>query len=114
MKQLGTIAVLILISISLKAQGNLQFNQVLLLDVTNPANSVTVPAGKVWKIESAIMNQNNSYTQLQIGGVSYYLSSTSTLYKNVPFWIPSGTSLGLLSPSGHLGKISIIEFNVVP
>ena len=37
-------------SILTLAQGNLQFNQVLLID----NNTATVPAGKVWKIENIV------------------------------------------------------------
>jgi hypothetical protein len=38
---------------TLKAQGNLQFNQTLLLSTTQASNVLlgTVPAGKVWKVE---------------------------------------------------------------
>lgn len=97
-----------------KAQGNLQFNQVLILDITNPANSVSVPIGKVWKIESAAMNQSNSYAQLQMGGQNYYLLNSASPFNHLPFWVPGNTTVGLIGPSGHLGKLSVIEFNVVP
>ena len=38
--------------VSLKAQGNLQFNQVKLVTALE-----TVPVGKVWKVESALSGE---------------------------------------------------------
>lgn len=96
------------------AQGNLQFNQVLLLDVTSPATAHTVPAGKVWKMENIAMSQSNSYAQLVMGGIPFYLENSATPFNHLPFWLPSNTSFSLLAPSGHSGKASVIEFNVVP
>ena len=60
----------IIVTSFLKAQGNLQFNQVLILDATVAGNAVTIPAGKVWKIESVAMVSNNSYFQIQWGGAN--------------------------------------------
>ncbi len=96
------------------AQGNLQFNQVLLLDVTNPANAVTVPTGKVWKIESVAMNNNNAYVQLEIDGTNYFLANASTPFEHFPFWVPGGTSLGIYGGGSNIGKLSVLEFNIVP
>lgn len=94
------------------AQGNLQFNQVLLLDVSNPANAVIVPAGKVWKIESVALSSNNAYVQLVIGGTSFFLANSSVPFEHFPYWVPGGTSLGLFGSAQ--GKLSVIEFNVIP
>jgi hypothetical protein len=94
---------------------NLVFSRVLLVNISTPPTLDTVPAGKVWKIEAVTMNSNSTYSLLQIGGVSHFLTSTSALYKNLPFWLPSGTPFGLASAGAGLsGKASIIEFNVVP
>lgn len=129
------IVVLSLFSLdSIMAQGNLQFNQVKLV-----SSLETVPAGKVWKIESVIYNipQTASGYQTTNGGCSYvYYESTAieiagiptkvgqgtqpAAYSNLaythsytmlPVWIPAGTTL---SGGTCLNKISIIEFNIVP
>jgi hypothetical protein len=50
MKNLILSFIIVFFSIIARAQGNLQFNQVILL-----SNLQTVPAGKVWKIESMFM-----------------------------------------------------------
>ncbi|NBV09612.1 MAG: hypothetical protein EBR91_04275 [Flavobacteriia bacterium] len=116
------------------AQGNLQFNQVKLVSALE-----TVPAGKVWKIESVIYNipQTASGSQSTNGGCSvFYYESTaieiagtptkvgqgtqaasySSLsythsYTILPIWIPAGTTL---SGGVCLNKISVIEFNIIP
>ena len=116
------------------AQGNLQFNQVKLVSALE-----TVPAGKVWKIESVIYNipQTASGYQSTNGGCSYiYYESTAieiagiptkvgqgtqpAAYSNLaythsytmlPVWIPAGTTL---SGGTCLNKVSVIEFNIVP
>lgn len=113
MKRIILIAICF-ISLQLSAQGNLQFNQVLLLDVSNPANVVTVPVNKVWKIESVAMSSNNAYVQLDIGGTNYFLANSSTPFEHLPFWVPSGTTFGIYGGGSNTGKLSVIEFNVVP
>ena len=100
------------ISLQLSAQGNLQFNQVLILDATPAGNPVTVPADKVWKIESVALSSNNSYFQIQWGGVNYFVLNNTTPYANLPYWLPSGESVSLVANVN--AKVSIIEFNVVP
>ena len=49
----------------LKAQGNLQFNQVKLVTTLE-----TVPAGKAWKVESVIYNIAPTATGYQSGAGS--------------------------------------------
>jgi hypothetical protein len=106
------ISFFLLLSIDLFSQGNLQFNQVLVLDAPVAGNQVTVPAGKVWKIESVAMASNNAYFQIQWAGLSYFIVNTSSGYNNMPFWLPSNATITLLGSSAT--KVSIIEFNVVP
>ena len=50
------------------SQGNLQFNQVKIVSNTDP--SQTVPAGKVWKIESVFSE----------GGDTYPMGASGTVY----------------------------------
>jgi len=134
MKVLFVFSFLLLGFTSFFAQGNLQFNQVKLVTALE-----TVPAGKVWKIESVIytISSTSSGAQSTSGGCSqvYYEStaieiagtptkvgqgtqaaSVSSLsythsYTILPIWIPAGTTL---SGGVCLNKISVIEFNIIP
>jgi hypothetical protein len=112
--------------VSYNAQGNLQFNQALLLS-TNQASNVllgTVPVGKVWKVEgfgsgnsgasecgwsfdgtNAAFRSGNVY----LGGSAYQSSnSTST------FWLPAGTTVYSLNCASNYRWMSVIEFNILP
>ncbi len=102
----------IFITSSSFSQGNLQFNQVLLLDASTAGTAFNVPAGKVWKIENVACSVNPGYVLLQQGAVSFWLSNTSTGYNHLPFWLPSGASFSFVGSAAS--KVSIIEFNVVP
>jgi hypothetical protein len=113
-------------SILTLAQGNLQFNQALI--VTN--TQLTVPVGKVWKVESytpssaysshngnpqthaLIINGDSRIVGLS-GGVNYNYSSGShsPVMHSFPIWLPSGTTL--ISGPGT-SMISVLEFNIIP
>ena len=115
----------LLFSLSFKAQGNLQFNQVLHLEITCcTASTFTVPVGKVWKIEGA-MAYNNSYpTRISaINGnpmeaylTGYTYLSLGILPIPLPYWLPTNTQVSFNTGSGlgQKGYVSIIEFNVIP
>ncbi len=130
-----------LCAFTVKSQGNLQFNQVKLIKlsyVTPNSNSyqvydqvITVPAGKVWKIESVIgsaQSATNNYvsptTSVTLDGVilSFYSSSTGSYQAAAfPIWLPEGSyTLGLVSSASVTtgttitGRFSAIEFNVAP
>jgi hypothetical protein len=119
----------------IKAQGNLQFNQVKLV-----TNQETVPVGKVWKVESVIYyipeDQSGAQssastscgsatfrsTSLVIDGVATKVGNgTQTAaysnlnythsYTMLPIWLPSGSTL---SGGPCLNKVSVIEFNIIP
>jgi hypothetical protein len=102
------------------AQGNLQFNQVINYTlVGSTAQSFTVPAGKVWKIEAvAADNTNTPYVWLRnpANQVVATFYPASTLHSPVPYWLPSGYTgnFYLTNSAGYRGSVSIIEFNVVP
>lgn len=107
------------------SQGTLQFNDVKLFTWANTINSpylsavYTVPAGKVWKIESAGSNNNVSIFQINGQYTSQSINSggTSTGADNLPIWLPAGATIqfsGSYSSSGLGGYVSILEFNVVP
>ena len=104
------------------AQGNLQFNQVKLYDLTSgTAQAFTVPAGKVWKIESAGAGQTGCSVYLQnssaVSMAYLYISSASSTESVFPIWLPSGFVGDFLYGNGcapFKGMVSIIEFNVIP
>jgi hypothetical protein len=118
------------------AQGNLQFNRVINLKYTAVCSSsvntnvasITVPADKVWKIESASICQNLPYysirdnTSLYIDGqllVQNTNPSNLFIFSSCPIWLSPGTYPLIVSNANTssfavLTSLSIIEFNVVP
>ncbi len=115
----------LLVSINCAAQGNLQFNQTLLLSTTQTSNTLlgTVPTGKVWKIEgfgttatsynSCGFSFDGVNTFVRAGGVDNYSSGITYFVDNDNIWLPAGTPVWALYCSYHRW-LSIIEFNVVP
>ncbi len=108
-----------------KAQGNLQFNQVLHLEITCcTASTFTVPVGKVWKIESSMAYNNNYPTRITaINGNPMEAYLTGYTYLNygvlpipLPYWLPTNTQVSFSTGNtiGYKGYVSIIEFNVIP
>ncbi len=122
-------------SATLLAQGTLQFNQVKLV-----TSQQTVPANKVWKVESVIYNipadqTSGSTSSSQSCGPSTYYSKSidingvptktghgthSAAYSNLlyihaytelPLWLPAGATL---SGGPCLNQVSVIEFNIIP
>lgn len=115
---------LIYSSQNIKAQGTLQFNQVLLLSSTAISNFTlgTVPANKVWKVESfggAAGNTIQGYLNGNDAGYLYsrYFSTGAIRQESfkLPVWLPAGTQLGFNNnAAGQFIWFSIIEFNIVP
>jgi hypothetical protein len=118
---------LFLISISIHAQGNLQFNQPLLLSTTNSSTVLlgTVPAGKAWKIEgygTEVQGANSCGFSFNGSNVAFYSGTTYTYgsnytysNNNTDFWLPAGATLYALSGCGASYRwVSILEFNIVP
>ncbi len=139
MKQLIIIFLLLAMFATAKAQGELQFNQVIFLEksIVLPANisspfteqSITVPAGKVWKIESVMASffQNSSSPNPGFSTSGTVMLNKKIIFStgnvaNFPIWLPAGTYtiryIYNQSTSGSInelyGGISAIEFNVVP
>ena len=106
---------------------SLQFSQVLLV-----TSSQTVPANKVWKVESytpsavyaihsgtpqthAILVNNLSRIVGMTAGFNGNHSSSSVhdaySFKSFPMWLPAGTTLAV---STGVSQLSVIEFTVVP
>ena len=108
-----------------KAQGNLQFNQALHLEITCcTASTFTVPVGKVWKIEGSMAYNNINPTRITaINGNPMEAYLTGYTYLNygilpipLPYWLPANTQVSFNTGSGvgQKGYVSIIEFNVIP
>ena len=107
------------------AQGNLQFNQVLTQTVTLTGTSsssvLTVPAGKVWKIEQMLDTYSYAGTSgyFKINGKQFYIhempNSTQYITKG-PIWLKAGDTFCVYNTaSGSYDYFySIIEFNIVP
>ncbi len=116
-------AVLYILPNSLKAQGKLEFNKVIYTDVPAAGNvPISVPAGKVWKIESAGCGVPASGTYIYLRNSSsqnvaiLFLSGNPHEYKvALPYWLPESFT-GSFQQSGNSSacSVSIIEFNVVP
>ena len=115
----------LLFSLSFNAQGNLQFNQVLNLEITCcTASTFTVPVGKVWKIEGSMAYSNNYPTRITaINGNPMEAYLTGYTYLNygilpitLPYWLPANTQVSFNTGNtiGYKGYVSIIEFNIIP
>jgi hypothetical protein len=124
------------------AQGNLQFNQAKIISNTDPPQ--TVPAGKVWKIESVFSDASadtyavdgSGATQAFISAsgipsfyfhyygrylainsipLSFGIHSAGNQMTNLPIWVPGGSTIcTCTSPSYCARGYSVIEFNIVP
>lgn len=145
MKKIFYILGCILLATGAFAQGNLQFNQVINLNMTTPQGvgnsgtnnltlTVTVPAGKVWKIESAnvsyqyvlngkyyVADATNETTQLVLDGSIIAVESDNFYKTPGPIWLTEGAHTFILQ--GYINSsaqykwnalITGIEFNVIP
>jgi hypothetical protein len=125
-KNVLLIVLLFIIHLSIKAQGNLEYNRVVLVTLSGlyyqPVDTIfTIPTGKVWKIESA-MAGNIEYPgfthMLYLNGKMFFASNSS--YGGIfPIWLPAGTyTLSAICAQGASnytnGSISAIEYNEVP
>jgi hypothetical protein len=114
------------LSISSNAQGNLQFNQVVMIDTTaswysgGSAVSINldlyiVPVGKVLKITNFYGDATGAF-KLKINSVPVAPQNS-----NGPIWLSSGDVVAITSGSGCnfctntiKGYFSAIEFNIIP
>lgn len=137
---LGSIScILLLTRWDANAQGVLQFNAVknINLYITGPGSStadndtvITIPQGKVWKVESASTSENyvpGGWSPYLGDGAFVFIDNTVVYFSDIdyrtpfPLWLKAGTHNFTLS--GYQGSssqyewralISAIEFNVVP
>ena len=124
MKHLFTF-LLVAISASCFAQGNLQFNQVLNFNYSVPnggangqlAGTLSVPTNKVWKITSASasdgLNDGNRLIRVN-NHVLYERRTNGNLSMNTPHWLSTGNHTVEIFGTAKIGSLSIIEFNVIP
>jgi len=124
------------------SQGNLQFNQVKIVSNTDAAQ--TVPAGKVWKIESVISDGGQDAYPIQTSGstqsffgacgapsfyylyygkylainsipVSFGIHSSGGVMTSLPLWVPAGSTICMCTSSTFCARgYSVIEFNIIP
>ncbi len=100
----------------LNGQYNLQMNQVINLEFTSAGTTVTVPAGKIWKIENCLITSINNYACMVMNGTTYYLrqhNTSSSAWDNFPFWIGEGKTV-TFGGNCSSGMLSILEFNLIP
>ncbi len=140
MKKVIFITALVAIFTSnLLAQANLQLNDIVNLKDTKVGNgtkllldsTITVPAGKTWKIESVSIGQHD----ISVGYISYYSNTEMIVIDNtlvnsnnvndtpslLPLWLKEGEHrLNFVASSSTDGftnysyLITILEFNIVP
>ena len=124
------------------SQGNLQFNQVKIISNTDP--SQTVPAGKVWKIESVISDGGQDSYPVQTSGavqsffgacgapafyylyngkylainslpISFGIHTSGGVLTSLPLWVPAGSTICMCTNASFCVRgYSVIEFNIVP
>ena len=123
---LFTVALLLICGYS-KAQGNLQFNRAVYLELVCNGSSfidstITVPTGKVWKVESGNVPGYTAYLALGASSGSLAANAQIVAYQNTydihnfPIWLPTGTYHVQFfeGSTGQRAFISAIEFNIVP
>ncbi|MDX2001887.1 MAG: hypothetical protein SFW35_05630 [Chitinophagales bacterium] len=143
MRKTSFLLLLMVFGLAVFAQGELQFNQVRNIALSVSGNgattltqtqSVTVPSGKVLKVETAYFSYSAASTPTAYyalaGGSNYVnliindviVSSTgSTLPSNGGvYWLPAGTysfvMQGYINSSGSFilrSNVSCLEFNVI-
>ncbi len=117
MKQLILVIFVLAFGTAVKAQGNLQFNQVVLLTFnsnTSPylSSLYTVPTGTVWKIEGA--GCSNSLALYELNGLRIsHTINTGGSSGALPLWLPAGTTMKFYNGGSYGCYVSILEFNVV-
>ena len=128
--------------VEIHAQGNLQFNQVKIISNTDPPQ--TVPAGKVWKIESVFSDAGadtyavagsgstqsfftacgaasfyyhsyGRYLAINSIPISFGIHSAGNQMTNLPIWVPAGSTICTCTSATYCARgYSVIEFNIVP
>jgi hypothetical protein len=97
-KIIFTLSLMMLLTISTKAQSNLEFNRVVkerysYNSLTQFTTTITVPSGKILKITSATFPPFTcSYVSIDGHVVAYANGNSATVnMTTLPLWLPSGT-----------------------
>lgn len=117
MKQILTFLAVIFTT-SVYSQGNLQFSAVKYIKLESVYSFdtlITIPVGKVWKIESAATTYTGSYyPRINIDNATIAIGLG--ILTPFPIWLSNGTYMFSLLSGGNPGNgiISAIEYNLVP
>lgn len=123
MKTKITLLVFLWLSLYIKSQGTLQFNQAKLLEgsLANCPVCWTVPAGKVWKVMSASSSSGNilysvvNNRQLGFLATSGCCTQDPRYLNPFPMWLPAGATFGYNGMSNNQAiTFFALEFNVIP
>jgi hypothetical protein len=126
LKLASIILLLIIVPLSIKAQGNLQFSKVVTIansagcGVSFSSPIFQVPQGKIWKVEKYAVNfsYQDAVTKntVLIKGTSEI--SPGDFNSGNPIWLNSGDSMQVLITAGGYFCatyfFSIIEYNLIP
>lgn len=123
MNKIFIFIIVLFAALNARGQGNLQFNQTLLLNATsNSTAQWTVPAGKTWKVESMGGYASTIYVYLNNSIAFEYIGDFNNNYGAYyrgpdagPIWLPAGTILGHSSSNASAFRwFSVLEFNIIP
>jgi hypothetical protein len=90
---------------------NLQFSQVISEKVVN-GGVLTVPSGKVWKIEYATIYGPNTYSaNIRVNNSQIVGCYTCAYEEHFPIWVKANDVISFNNADGY---ISAIEFTIVP
>jgi len=89
---------------------NLQFSQVISENVGNGA-TLTVPSGKVWKIEYATINSSSNLASIRVNNSQIVGCYSCAFEEHFPIWIKANDVLSFVGAACY---ISAIEFTLVP
>jgi len=99
----------------------LQVSKVVLYDIPGSGTqSFTVPANKVWRIESVSTGASSFAPSIVLENVSnqsiaFFASPVSTTSANYPFWLPAAFAGTLVNNNpSYRCSVSITEYNYTP
>ena len=105
----------------LKSQTGLQFIQVKHFDLSASGNaSVSVPSGKIWKIESVSMGSTGSAPSVLLKNsssqnIAFFSSPANAASASYPYWLPASfTGTFVNNNPSYRCSVSITEYTVVP
>jgi len=108
-----------------QAQGNLQYNATKWITQTTTSSTpttmtITVPANKVWKIESVYVRNDFEMgtSSIILDGITLFrgdFTNKNNWIIPLPLFLPSGSYLLNFNPNGpNKLLLNAVEFNIVP